>query len=147
MILYIICIICIYVCVCVCIYMYIYIYIYSEHFLGVVAGADRITGESDTSYIIYILYILYTSYVYIQKIFLALWLVLIEMLESLADGIGPAMEHMLKYYLKHREVCVYTVHIIHTCVHKYHWACDGESTTSSDIYAQVVPLRSCVDMR
>ena len=59
------------------------------------------------------LYVLFTSYAYIQKIFLALWLVVIEMVESFADGIGPAMEHMLKYYLKHREVCVYT------CTHIY----------------------------
>ena len=29
-----------------------YMYIYTEHLLGVVAGADRDSGETDTSYLI-----------------------------------------------------------------------------------------------
>ena len=39
-----------------------YMYIYTEHLLGVVAGADRDSGETDTSYLICNIYMLYVSF-------------------------------------------------------------------------------------
>ena len=72
----------------------------SGYCLRAAAGADRDSGEPDISYVIYI------SYTHIQNIVFALQLVLIEIAESLADGIGPAMEHLVKYYLEHRKASI-----------------------------------------